>query len=249
MSILITGGLAKPKSPAFLYVCLAMKHVLESPAWHALNSGNQNLAFGNDKVKFFAKEVSPFVGLAENTPENFQVLYDTRPQMEPALFMTPVEIDIPQQWKILHLVKGIQMVCEDVSPKDEATVKLVPLANEHIPQMLALTELTNPGPFTQRTIDFGHYRGIFVKGQLAAMAGQRLHAGNYAEISAVCTHPDHTGKGYAKQLLTYHIERIREASEIPYLHVRADNDRAIGVYESLGFRKSRNMYFYVLKKV
>jgi ribosomal protein S18 acetylase RimI-like enzyme len=226
-----------------------MKHLLESPAWHALNSGNQDLAFGNDKVKFFAKELSPFVGLAENTPENFQVLYDTRPQIEPALFMTPVEISIPEQWEVLHLVKAIQMISENTPPAIEATSELVPLTDVHISQMLELTKLTNPGPFSERTIDFGHYRGIFEGDQLAAMAGQRLHAGNYAEISAVCTHPDHTSKGYAKQLLMYHIERIRAASKIPYLHVRADNARAIKVYESLGFVKSRDMYFYVLKKV
>lgn len=225
-----------------------MKHVLESPAWHALHSGNQNLAFGNDKVKFFAKEVSPFVGLAENTPENFRVLYDIRPQPEPALFMTPVQIDIPEPWQVLHLVKGIQMIAENTSGTVKGNSALVPLTDAHIPQMLELTKLTNPGPFAERTLDFGHYHGIFEDGQLAAMAGQRLHAGNYAEISAVCTHPDQTGKGYAKELLMYHIKRIRAASEIPYLHVRADNDRAIKVYESLGFVKSRDMYFYVLKK-
>jgi predicted GNAT family acetyltransferase len=80
------------------------------------------------------------------------------------------------------------------------------------------------------------------------MAGQRLHAGDYAEVSAVCTHPDHTGKGYARQLLIYQTQRIKVAGEIPYLHVRQDNYRAIKVYESLGFTKSRDMYFYVLKK-
>ena len=224
-----------------------MKHVLESPAWHALNSGNQNLAFGNDKVKFFAKEVSPFVGLAENTPENFQLLYETLPHSGPALFMTPVEIDIPAQWNVSSVIKGIQMVWDGEAACD-VTAELTPLTDDHIPQMLELTKMTNPGPFSQRTIDFGHYQGIFDGSQLAAMAGQRLHAYNYAEVSAVCTHPDHTGKGYARKLLLQQIARIKSVSEIPYLHVRFDNDRAIRVYESLGFIKSRDMYFYVLKK-
>jgi predicted GNAT family acetyltransferase len=114
--------------------------------------------------------------------------------------------------------------------------------------MLSLTKLTNPGPFAERTIDFGHYRGIFENNELAAMAGQRLHAFNYAEISAVCTHPDHTGKGYARQLLIYQINRIIAAGEIPYLHVRSDNDRAIRVYEGLGFVTRCNMWFSPIQK-
>jgi len=225
-----------------------MEHILASPAWHALNSGNQNLAFGNNRVKFFAKEVSPFAGLAENTPENFQLLYDTLPHNGPALFMTPVEIDIPAQWHIPQMIAGIQMVWEGTPNGDDPDSQLVQLTDEHIPQMLELTKLTNPGPFSVRTIDFGHYHGIFEDGRLAAMAGQRMHAYNYAEVSAVCTHPGHTGKGYARQLLQQQINRITSAGEIPYLHVRFDNDRAIKVYKSLGFRKSRDMYFYVLKK-
>ena len=80
------------------------------------------------------------------------------------------------------------------------------------------------------------------------MAGQRMHAFDYAEVSAVCTHPDHTGKGYARQLLIHQINRIKAMDATPFLHVRHDNDRAIGVYESLGFAKRRAMYFHVIKK-
>ena len=48
--------------------------------------------------------------------------------------------------------------------------------------MLALTKLTNPGPFAPRTIDFGHYYGVFDGDKLVAMAGQRLHIHEYTEI-------------------------------------------------------------------
>jgi predicted GNAT family acetyltransferase len=108
--------------------------------------------------------------------------------------------------------------------------------------------LTNPGPFESRTITFGHYYGIFEGEKLVAMAGQRMHVFNYAEISAVCTHPDYTGKGYAAQLLQYQINRIKAASGIPFLHVRYDNDRAIKIYESLGFSTRRQVNFYVMIK-
>lgn len=225
-----------------------MEHVLDNPAWNALISGNKHLSDGNDEVRYFNKQVSPFAAFRENTAANFGQLYGMLPHNGPVLFVSPEELEIPAPWKVLNMVKGLQMVFERETNEDNAPTQLIPLTDEHIPQMLALTRLTNPGPFVERTIDFGHYHGIFEDGRLAAMAGQRLHPFEYAEISAVCTHPDHTGKGYARQLLLQQVQRIRAASKVPFLHVRYDNERAIQVYESLGFSTRTTVYFYVMKK-
>lgn len=226
-----------------------MHHVLDNAAWHALNSGNSDLAFGEDPVKFFGVETSPFVGLAGPTDENFATLYNAVPSDGIYLFVIPAHHPIPNNWKVIHHTPGHQMVYEGepipFTPKHE----LVTLTDEDIPQMMALTKLTNPGPFVERTIDFGHYRGIFEGDKLVAMAGQRLNPTPYAEVSAVCTHPDHTGKGYARELLIYHINRIIAAGEIPFLHVRYDNYRAIKVYEDIGFTTRTMVHFQVIKKV
>ncbi|MDB5143568.1 MAG: hypothetical protein JWQ66_2281 [Mucilaginibacter sp.] len=225
-----------------------MKHVLDNPAWNALISGNKHLSNGNQQVKYFDKEVSPFVGFEDNTADSFRVLYQLIPPDEARLFVTPAEIEIPAPWKVLNTIPGLQMVCNVIPGQAIAGTPIVPLINEHVPQMLALTKLTNPGPFAERTIDFGHYQGIFDGDKLVAMAGQRMHAFEYAEVSAVCTHPDHLGKGYARQLLLRQMQRIKAAGNIPFLHVRYDNERAIRVYESLGFETRIEVYFYVLAK-
>jgi ribosomal protein S18 acetylase RimI-like enzyme len=233
---------------ALFYRFDTMEHVLDSPAWHALNMHNRELSFGNDKARCFNREVSPFAAISEINESNFRLLCDAIDHNGTTLFMTPVEIEIPSFWKQLALIRGIQMVWHSSVMPGKMTMELKPLTYTHVPQMLELTKLTNPGPFDSRTIDFGHYFGIFEGDSLAAMAGQRLHVPGYAEISAVCTHPDHTGKGYARQLLLHQVHRIIAAGETPYLHVRADNERAIKVYESLGFLKRTDMYFYVLRK-
>jgi len=170
------------------------------------------------------------------------------PHNRHVLFVAPNEIEIPEMWKVLRVIHGVQMVCETAEVGQETTIDLVPLGHGHVPQMLELTQLTNPGPFASRTIDLGHYHGIFEGNQLVAMAGQRLHTFNYAEVSAVCTRPGHTGKGYARRLILNQINRMQVAGDIPFLHSRADNERAIRVYESLGFKTRRDVWFYFMVK-
>ncbi|HEY4198589.1 MAG TPA: hypothetical protein VGM63_23775, partial [Mucilaginibacter sp.] len=86
-----------------------MKHVLDNPAWNALISGNKHLSKGNGQARYFDKEVSPFVGLEDNAVDNFQALYEMIPYNEVRLLVTPVELDIPAQWKVLNAIKGLQM--------------------------------------------------------------------------------------------------------------------------------------------
>ena len=227
-----------------------MEHVLDNPAWYALQSGNKSLARGNQFCHFFDADVSPFVGLRLADERHLTELYNLLPLQSIKLLALPKQIDIPKPWTLLSGMDGYQMVyrSSEALPIKFDAVEILPLTQHHVPQMLELTKLTNPGPFGSKTIDFGHYTGIFDGEQLVAMAGQRLHALPYAEISAVCTHPDYLGKGYAKQLLCYQVNRILAASGIPYLHVRHDNHRAIQVYEIMGFKKRIPIYFHVLQK-
>jgi predicted GNAT family acetyltransferase len=97
---------------------------------------------------------------------------------------------------------------------------LVELNTTLSPEMIELTALTKPGPFDKRTHELGTYLGIFREKKLVAMAGERLKVPGYTEVSAVCTHPQHTGHGYARVLMCEVMRRIRERGETPFLHVR-----------------------------
>lgn len=219
---------------------------MDNPAWYALISGNSNLAHGTDSVKFFDKDVAPFVGFNENSVENFDALYELINHTGLVMFISPQPATIPGKWKVLRHIPCLQMVYNGGAVPINAD--LIDLTNEHIPQMMELTHLTKPGPFVSRTIDFGYYQGIFDKERLVAMAGQRMTPLPYVEVSAVCTHPDHVGKGYAKQLLLSQVNQIIKQGSIPFLHVRDDNYRAIKVYESIGFTTRTDMHFYMLRK-
>ncbi|MEJ8844590.1 GNAT family N-acetyltransferase [Lacibacter sp. H375] len=226
-----------------------MNHFLENPVYNALLTGDRHLSFGNEQVKYFDEEVSPFAGFAEDNKYGFAELYDLLPQGRRILYAIPSRIKEPKGWQLQHEIKGLQFVYVGTQSIVGEFSNVVPLTEQHVDEMIDLVKLTKPGPFGKRTISFGSYHGIFVHGKLVAMTGQRLHVGNYTELSAVCTHPDHLGKGYASVLMKQQLQIILNNAQQPFLHVRDDNDRAIAVYERLGFKVSRTMNFYFMKRV
>jgi ribosomal protein S18 acetylase RimI-like enzyme len=221
---------------------------LDNPVFYALLSGDAHFGYGTEEVKYFDEQVSPFAGFSEDYVNGFDDLYWALPSGLIILYATRIPIKEPKSWQLLHEIKGLQFLYTAEQNANQDGARLVPLNKENVEEMVRLAELTKPGPFGMRTIEFGHYFGIFENGHLAAMAGQRLHLAHYTEISAVCTHPDHLGKGFAASLTQYQVNLIRSQNKIPFLHVRADNSRAITLYERLGFTQNGPMNFYVLKR-
>lgn len=224
-----------------------VNEMLDNPVYYALRTGDHHFAEGEEGVLFFPEEVSPYAGFALDTDEGFARLAALLPRGRRILYATRDHITVPAPWRCAVMIEGTQFVCygKYLFPVD---ANIQPLGKEHVPEMTALTRLTRPGPFGPRTIEFGNYHGIFSGGQLASMAGERLHPGEYAEISAVCTHPDHLGKGYAVTLMKHLVTLILQNNKVPFLHVRADNERAISVYERVGFTKNGPMNFYFCEK-
>lgn len=226
-----------------------MEAILYNPVYNALQTGDAHLGFGTEHVKCFDEEVSPFAGFPFHYNRGFDDLFQLLPAGRKILYATPQEIKEPAGWQVLVDIKGLQFVFAGKAlPNADHAINLVPLNKIHVEEMISLANLTRPGPFSTRTIEFGHYHGVFKDGKLAAMTGQRLHVVNYTEISAVCTHPDHLGKGFAAALIIHQLKLIVEAGQTPFLHVRADNERAIALYERLGFKVSREMNFYFMKR-
>ncbi len=225
-----------------------MKEILDNPIYHALISGNKNFSLGNDEAKFFPENISPLAGLREYSRADLNILFGISPVKSLYILFTLDEFHFPSQWKVFEQMKILQMVYDNPVQLTEADLELVTLREQHVPSMLALTKMMNPGPFLSATIRFGNYKGIFDGSRLVAMAGQRLRPDPYAEVSAVCTHPDYFGKGYAKTLISDQVRDILGESGIPFLHVRAHNSIAIRLYQKLGFTTRRGMIAYVIQK-
>jgi predicted GNAT family acetyltransferase len=224
-----------------------MDQLLDNPVYHAMISGNANLSLGTSTVGYFPAAISPFAGLADYSEARFSELAEVLPPKRGAAVVSPDEIVIPASWKVSYHGVGLQMIGEHAVGPSLADWEFVSLQQEHVPLMVDLAKLTNPGPFGERTIEFGNFVGVFDGDRLMAMSGHRLHPSPYIEVSGVCTHPDYLGRGLGAAMTFYQVERIREMGEVPMLHVWAHNVRAIRLYEKLGFVKRRVMHFNMIE--
>lgn len=223
-------------------------HPLDNPIWQALHSADNRFRLGTDPVAYFPEDVEPFASLPDWSAPNQQVLHNQLPPERSWFSITAETIRFAPQWSVAIDMLLDQMICTKIPDPLACHASYRPLTMEDVPAMLALTGKTKPGPFLANTIALGNYHGVFVNDTLAAMAGERLHLNDYTEISAVCTDPQHSGKGYAAFLVAKLANMIAGTGKTPFLHVRQDNNRAINMYQQLGFEKRISPYFAIFRR-
>jgi ribosomal protein S18 acetylase RimI-like enzyme len=225
--------------------------VLDNAVWHALHGPHRDFAHvaENGKAARYPTDVAFFGALPDEAgPDAWAALAQLiGPGKATSLFRD--EVTPAPGWEVLMEIPTVQMVL-DGGPAASLSVAEPPfadLAPADVDEMMALVELTRPGPFRPRTIELGRYVGARHEGALIAMAGERLHLDGYSEISAVCTHPDHRGRGLGAGLTMAIADHIAARGETPMLHAASFNVNAIRIYERLGFKVRRNVAAVVLR--
>ena len=225
-----------------------MDHPLDNPIWTALNSGSASFAYGNGTVRFIDRRIGFFAGIPLYDTEHLDQLYAEMDSGMRVIVFTPGYLNLDAKWKVRNDNALLQMVFDKPSINLSLDASIRALAAADVPEMLALTQLAKPGPFLENTIAFGGYFGFFVDGKLVSMAGTRLAAGPYTEVSAVCTHPDFVGRGLAQRVLPHVLNYIQQQGQIPYLQLYPDNLPAYRLYQRLGFVARANLRVYSLEK-
>lgn len=220
-------------------------HPLDDLAWNALTGRQRRFAVGNDRVLRFQSAVAPFAAMVDATPASFDALRELIAEHGPVALTTPDEVEVPAGFSVLRRAMLLQMTCRR-EPDPAAALEYVRLDARDVPDMVALTTATEPGPFGPRTVELGDYLGVRRDGKLAAMAGERMKIDGYTEISAVCVDPAFRGQGLATGLITLLIAAIRARGETPFLHVLTSNLGAASVYRALGFAGRRELHLTVL---
>jgi predicted GNAT family acetyltransferase len=220
-------------------------HPLDHPIWHALTSRQGSLAEGDALARRFPPAIAPFAAMADMSPSSFAALRELMSRSDQAVLFTTEPVAAPAEFKILLAATGEQMIGVPADAPARGA-EIVTLGADDATDMVELTRLTRPGPFTLRTHELGTFLGIRIDGQLAAMAGERMKPANYTEMTAVCVHPDYRGRGYAQMLLSAISRQILARGEIPFLHVLSDNAAAIALYRRQGMEIRRRIWVTVL---
>lgn len=219
------------------------RHPLDRPAWSALTTRQRDLALGDDLARRFAPAVGPFAAVAADDATHLSRLGELIAEHGPVVLLQRDEIPLPPGTVARLRAAGVQLVLERLRVPSRAQPpasrkpqpELVPLGRDDAAEMIALAKLTEPGPFESRTPELGGFLGVRVDGRLVAMAGERMKPEGFTEVSGVCTHPDHRGRGYAAMLSAAVADRIVARGETPFLHAYESNTGAIALYERLGF--------------
>ena len=210
---------------------------LDNPVWFSLSEAHRELALGSEPLLRYRRDVAPFVGVAPGSDDWEQRVQSLIENDEQIVLVGANNESGLKNLQLVKLSYADQMIFEGTPQPLPSSTEIVQLQAEHRPQMLALIQLVYPGYFRKDTWKMGDYFGIFQQGQLVAMAGERMSVKEYREISGVCTHPQFQGQGYAAALTNHLVHKALAHSQIPFLHVDADNTRAIALYTRLGFRK------------
>ncbi len=217
---------------------------LDNPAWAALTGPQAQFAIGDGRARRYRDDVAPFAAVADDDdPDAWGELDQLGSDL--VVVIRPRSV-VPPGWTLVQELPGDQLVYDRALPDEPGSGDIVGLGRADVPQMLALVELTQPGPFRPRTVDLGGYRGIRDGDALIAMAGYRMQPAGAVEISAVCTHPGYRGRGLARQLIHSVIADVQRSGRLPFLHVARSNVGAAAVYQALGFAHRRELYFLVL---
>jgi ribosomal protein S18 acetylase RimI-like enzyme len=224
--------------------------VLDNPVWHTLVGPRRALAQRHGQAARFDPDVSVFAAVVDDPgPEAWDDLAALVGSGQPAAVLRRTVVP-PEGWMIEEGGSGVQMVATPAvttADGDGPAVESLGPADAH--EMSGLIALDPPGPWLPRTVELGGYVGVRDGGRLVAMAGERMRCGGFTEISAVCTHPDHRGRGLATLLTRVIVARIRARGEEAFLHTAGSNDVAIRLYERLGFRVRTSIEYGLLRPV
>jgi GNAT superfamily N-acetyltransferase len=219
---------------------------LDNPFWSALRSRHRDIALCGGEAARYPAQFAPFLGVASAQADVADAI-DALVGADESVYLLGVAPALPHGWVLDAFAPLAQMIC----PAPIAVVDgpaVIGLTEAHRADVLALTALVYPHYFRPRTMELGRYFGIYQDGRLAAMIGERLGTDAQQEISAVCTHPDFNGRGYARRLIALLSNDNLERGRLPFLHVSHQNHRAKQLYEQLGYSHRRDIGFWSLRR-
>jgi len=217
---------------------------LDNPAFYSLSETHSNFALNFHGMKFYNPMYCPFGGWKADLCIDTEQGITNYAQQTSSFYVIgqkPIFGD--------NIILSKELICDQILLESPLNIEI----NEEIieirtdnerNELYQLVNFVQPGYFRDKTPQLGNYYGIYKNDRLVAVTGERMKMDKFTEISAVVIHPDHIGRGYAKQLVSFASKKIFMEGRGPYLHVAESNFQAIALYIKLGFKTRRKMSFW-----
>jgi ribosomal protein S18 acetylase RimI-like enzyme len=217
--------------------------LFRNPVWHSLRGPHRHLAIDGVDACRYPADVTPFAAFAEPNAAALRHLLRLLTPADPVWIVDGGQPLIPEL-SVEGSLECLQMVLPPKAPLPGAApaLEIMPLGASEAAEMVALTDVAFPGFFRSGTHRMGSYFGVrAADGRLIAMVGERLRLEGYPEMSGICTHPQHRGRGLARQLILHLAALHRRQGLVSWLQVSAANTSAIALYRAIGFETARSV--------
>ncbi|WP_343746647.1 GNAT family N-acetyltransferase [Chitinophaga sp.] len=211
------------------------EQVLDNPVWNALTTVQAAMSEGTRHVKRYRRNILSFIGYDHASAYQPEDLQPWLNEGDYCFLVGKLPV-LPADWQVVLELPCAQMVLREMVELPVKTpVEICLLTAADRPEMYELVNRVQPGYYNLDTPSLGSYYGIRQEGRLVAMAGERMRMAGFTELSAIVTDPAYTGRGYAQQLITRLCRQHAEEGITSMLHVSLANERAIRLYEHMGF--------------
>ncbi|MDC1261793.1 GNAT family N-acetyltransferase [Polaribacter sp.] len=225
----------------------SIEEKLKNPVWYSLQETHKKFLITHHDVHFYDPDICIFGAFYDNSKTSMALNEYGRTVEKFFLVSENQTAEIDTNTTVLEKkISGCQMVLKNMIDI-ETTEEIVVLTEKHIDEIYDLIWLVMPGFYRKNGFKMGKFFGIFKNRKLIAISGQRMQADDFIEISSVVTHPDHTRKGYARQLITHTTKEILKENKLPILHTNKGNV-AISLYEKIGFKLTRDMNWWLYSR-
>lgn len=202
---------------------------LDRPVWATLNTYHAAVATGGALARRFLPQYNVFASPCDESEPALAALAALVGPAERVCLNQAPPVSVPPGLMIESALQGVQMLATRAAGEVGGVEPIGILTEADAADMFALAQLTEPGPFAPRTHTLGRFLG-------------------YTEVSAVCTHPDFRGRGFARRLTAAVTAVIEQRGERAFLHAWKTNIPAITLYRSLGFEIRTEMNVRVLRR-
>ena len=224
-----------------------LEEKLKNPVWFSLKETHQKFAIEINGIQFYNPEINNFGAFFDNT-KTAEALNQYSKITEKFFLVTENQTPIIDNKNVIleKKINGCQFILDKLK-EVKITEDIVHLTKKHIDEVYDLIWLVMPGFYQKKGFEMGNFYGIFKDNKLVAISGQRMQTDDFIEVSSVVTHPEHTKRGYAKQLITHTTKEILKENKLPILHTNKGN-KAIPLYEKLGYKLSRDMNWWLFSR-